>query len=42
MRHLNELPEISHDRAHTLQATALAPRDIAPYGRSVVYAENIR
>jgi hypothetical protein len=31
----------SHNTAYTLRANALALRDIAPFGRNVVYAENV-
>jgi len=31
----------AYNTAYTLQANALALRDIAPLGRNVVYAENV-
>ena len=31
----------SDNTAYTLRAIALALRDIAPFGRNVVYAENV-
>jgi len=35
-------PQRSHNTAYTLWAYALALRDIAPFGRNVVYAEDVR
>jgi len=35
-------PATADNTAYTLRANALALRDIAPFGRNVVYAENVR
>ena len=39
---LDEPPTTTHNTAYTLRAIALALRDIAPFGRNVVYAGNVR